>query len=92
MSTHTATLTNVSGSATSVALFAANPKANSRTIFNDSASVLYVKFGTTASATSFTVKLEPNDYFEFPDTPFYTGVVHGIWTTATGTARVTQVV
>lgn len=93
MSVRSATVSNVAASATSVALFAAvEPNlADVRTIYNDSSAVLYVKFGATASTTSFTVKLLAGDYFEFPR-PLYTGVVHGIWASATGSARLTEAV
>lgn len=82
----TATHANVAGSASSVQLFASNPEATARSIYNDSSAALYVKFGTTASSSSFVVKLNAGDLFEFP-LPLYDGVVHGIWTSATGNAR-----
>lgn len=85
----TPTLANVSASATSVALFAANTSAVARSVVNDSAADLYLKFGATASATSYTAKLGPGAYYEFP-APLYNGVVHGIWTSATGSARTTE--
>jgi hypothetical protein len=85
----TATLANVASSASSVTLFAASSDDNARTIFNDSTAVLYVKFGTTASATSFTVQLAAGGYYEFPQ-PLYGGRVDGIWASANGNARVTS--
>lgn len=84
----TATLTNVVGSATSVTLL---PAANARTfaaVYNDSTAILYVKLGTTASATSFTVPLAASAYYEIPGG--YTGRVDGVWVSATGNARVTE--
>lgn len=84
-----ATLANVAGSATSVNLFAATGRALGRAIFNDSAAVLYVKFGATASATSYTVQVPAGGYFEFPQPPF-AGGVDGIWSSATGNARLTS--
>jgi len=86
----TPTLTNVSASATSVQLLAANASRLGATIFNDSTSVLYVKFGATASATSYTVQLQAYAYYELPTTAIYTGEIDGIWVTATGAARVTE--
>lgn len=85
----TATLANVSASATSVTLRAANTSRLGLIIFNDSTEILYVKFGSTASATSFTYKLNAGDTLELQTTP-YTGIVTGIWVSATGTARVTE--
>ena len=83
-----ATLANVAGSATSVPLFAEAGSANGRTVFNDSSAILYLKFGTTASVTSYTVQIPAGGYFEFP-VPVYAGEADGIWASATGNARTT---
>lgn len=85
----TATSTNVSGSATSVTLLASNTNRLGATIFNDSTSILYLKLGATASTTSFTAKLYEDGYFEVPAN--YTGIIDGIWASATGAARVTEI-
>lgn len=84
----TATLSNVASSATSVTLLAANTGRLAAQIYNDSTQVLYVKFGTTASATSFTVPLASNTYYEVPGG--YTGRIDGIWASAAGNARITE--
>jgi hypothetical protein len=84
-----ATLTNVSGSATSVSVFSSSSTAKQRIVWNDSTATLYLKFGTTASVTSATVAIPPNGYYEFPQ-PLYRGAVDGIWSSATGTARITE--
>jgi hypothetical protein len=84
----TATDANVASSGTNVTLFAAASGANGRTIFNDSTSVLYVKFGATASTTSYTVQMAAGAYYEFPQ-PTYAGQVDGIWASANGFARTT---
>ena len=84
----TATLSNVSGSATSVTLLSANAARRGAAIYNDSSAVLYVKFGTTASSSSFTVKMQPDEYYEVPGV--YAGRIDGIWASATGAARVTE--
>jgi hypothetical protein len=86
----TPSLANVAGSASSVTLLAANAARLGAYVFNDSASALYVKFGATASASSFTVKVAAGGYYELPH-PCYTGLVDGIWDSATGNARVTEV-
>lgn len=85
-----ATVTQVASSATSVQLFAAQA-ASQRLVFNDSTSVLYLKFGTAASATSYTVQIAAGGFFEFPG-GCYDDVVHGIWAAANGFAYCTQVV
>jgi hypothetical protein len=84
----TATLSNVAGSASSVTLLALNVARKGATIHNDSSAILYVKFGTTASTTSYTVKMVADAYFEFPFG--FTGRVDGIWASATGSARITE--
>lgn len=85
----TATLSNVASSASNVTLLAANPKRIGATLFNDSTQVVYVKFGATASNTSYTVQIASNGYYEVP-APVYTGIIDGIWASANGNARVTE--
>jgi hypothetical protein len=88
-SSATATVTSVADAATSATLLAANAARLGATIFNDSTVDLYVKLGTTASATSFTVKLTPGAYYEVPYR--YTGRIDGIWASdASGSARITE--
>jgi hypothetical protein len=85
----TATTTSVASSATSVTLFAASSNDRMRTIFNESTAVLYVKFGATASTTSYKFQLAPGALFEFTS-PMYAGQVDGIWASANGFARLTS--
>lgn len=86
----TATLANVNDQATNATLQAANANRVGWSCFNDSTSDLYVKFGATASATSFTVKVLAGQYYEMPK-PVYTGIIDGIWTAdASGAARLTE--
>jgi hypothetical protein len=84
----TSTLSNVASSASSVSLLAANTARLGISIFNDSTASLFVKFGTTASSSSFTVKMGPGDYYEDPFN--WTGAVDGIWSAANGNARITE--
>jgi hypothetical protein len=84
----TGTLANVASSASSVTLLASNASRLGATIHNDSTQILYVKFGTTASATSYTVKMVADAYYECPFG--YTGRIDGIWASANGNARVTE--
>ncbi len=83
-----ATVTSVASSASSVNLFAAG-KVNGRSIYNDSTAVLYVKFGATASTSSYTLQIPAGGFFEFP-VPMYNGQVDGIWASANGNARLTS--
>lgn len=84
-----ASLSNVSSSATSVTLLSSNSSRKGAVIVNDSTQVLYLKFGTTASATSYTYKLNAGDTLELPR-PVYTGRIDGIWASANGNARITE--
>jgi hypothetical protein len=86
----TATVTSVADTASSTTLLSSAATRLGAAIFNDSTEALFVKFGTTASATSFTVKILAGGYFEFPQ-PVYTGRVDGIWANdASGAARMTE--
>lgn len=90
----TGTLTNVAASATSVTVLAANSARIGATITNDSSAVVYLKFGATASTTSYTVVLAgaasaPFSYYEVP--AGYTGIIDGISASATGNYRVTEI-
>lgn len=85
----TATQSNVAGAASSTSLLAANTSRKGATIWNDSSAILYVLLGTgTASATVCTVKLIADAYYEVP--AGYTGAIKGIWASATGAARITE--
>jgi hypothetical protein len=86
----TATLSNVADSATSVSLLAANGDRLGCIVQNDSTETLYLKYGATASTTSFTAKIPPGAYWEMPS-PTYTGAIDGIWAAnASGSARITE--
>lgn len=89
----TATLSNVAASASSVTVLAANSARIGAQVSNDSSAVLYLKFGTTASTTSYVVSLAgaasaPFSYYEVP--AGYTGRIDGISASATGNYRVTE--
>lgn len=87
----TGTVTSVNDSASSQTLLAANSSRKGFTIFNDSTEILYVKFGATASTTSYAVKMQPGDYYEALAGTLYTGIIDGIWANnASGAARITE--
>lgn len=90
----TATLSNVAASASSVTLLSANAARIGAQITNDSSAVVYIKFGTTASTTSYTVSLAgaasaPFSYYEIP--AGYTGRIDAISASATGNLRITEI-
>lgn len=85
----TGTTTSVLDSAVSATLLASNANRLGASIYNDSTVALYLKLGATASTTSFTVKLDADDYYEAP--AHYTGIIDGIWASdAAGAARITE--
>jgi hypothetical protein len=85
----TATLSNVSSSAASVTLIAANANRKGLLIVNDSTKMLFAKFGATASATSYSVPIGPGALYTM-DAPIYQGQIDGIWAAANGAARITE--
>lgn len=89
----TTTVTSVAASASNITLLAANANRLGATIYNDSAAILTVKLGATASSTSKTIVLADNSsgiggYYEVPYG--YTGQIDGFWASATGSARITE--
>jgi hypothetical protein len=90
MKAATSSVTSVNDAATSQSLLASNTSRLGATIHNDSTSILYLKLGTTASTTSYTVKMLPDSYYEVPFG--YTGAIDGIWSSdASGAARITEI-
>lgn len=87
------TKANVSGSASSVTILAANTSRKSVTIVNDSTAILYLdRTGGTASSTSYTDFL-PGTVGGVPTQITindFTGLITGIWASATGAARVSE--
>jgi len=56
----TATLTNISGINSSATLLVANTARRGVVLHNDSTAVLYLKYGLSASSTSYTYKIPPD--------------------------------
>lgn len=57
-------------------------------IVNDGQAVLYLAFGDKASTTDYTVKILANGVYEVPFV--YAGLITGVWASASGTARITE--
>lgn len=83
-------VTSVAGSAVAVNLLVANLNARQRIIHNDSTAILFMKYGAGASTTDYSVRLSSQAMFVFP-LPLYVGLVTGVWQSATGAARITEV-
>jgi hypothetical protein len=84
----TGTLTSVAGSATSVSLLASNSSRISATFWNESTSKAYIALSATSSTTAYTIQLLPNSYYEL--SLAYTGAVSAIWSSATGSMRISE--
>jgi hypothetical protein len=74
----TATVSSLASAATSAQLLASNTSRKGLILYNSDANTAYVKYGTTASATDFTVPIAPSGYWEMPQ-PIYTGRIDAIW-------------
>ena len=84
-----ATVTSPTSAAADTSLLAANIQRIGVLLYNDSTASCYVKYGTGASSTSYTVFMGPGAYWEMP-VPIYTGAINGNWTAANGNMRVTE--
>ena len=78
----------IASSASNITLASSNTSRLGLSIFNDSTQSLYVKLGTTASSTSYTVQIAAGGYYELPYG--YIGNIDGIWASANGNAYVTE--
>lgn len=78
--------------ATSGTVLASNTARLGAVFTNDGAATVYLDLtGGTASATSYSVALPANGYYELPTfSVIYTGAITGIGSSATGTVRVTE--
>ena len=83
-----ATRSDVAGSNVNQTCLASNSSRQGATFVNDSSAVLYLKYGTTASATSYTVQLPAAGFHRVAFR--YTGRIDCIWASSTGNARITE--
>lgn len=97
MSQNNATRASVAASATAVTLFSAVGSGSTsgsdvvnRIVHNDSTAVLYIGYGAAVTTTDFTYKVPADTPWEAPS-PAFDGLVTGIWASATGSARCTEV-
>lgn len=88
--TSTDALTSVASSATTVQLVASNTSRSAFYLYNESTSILYLAFSSTASTTAYTIQIGAQSFFEMPTIPVYSGIISGIWASANGFARITE--
>lgn len=82
-------ISRATNSASSQTLLSANGTRKGVFLYNDSTTNCYVKFGATASLTSFTMKLFSTDTY-IMDPPTYTGIIDYICDAATGSMEVNE--
>lgn len=83
-------LSSVVSSATNVTLLAANGNRAGVILVNDSTSTLFLKYGATATSSSYTYQIGAGVTWEMP-APIYSGKIDGIWSAANGNAVITEV-
>ena len=84
-----ANIISVAGSTSSVSILASNNARKGVNVYNDSSSAMYLAFSSTASTSTYTVKISSGGYYEMTD-PVYVGALSAVWDTATGNARITE--
>lgn len=86
----TGTQSNVASSGSDVTILASNANRLGAAVYNDSTQILYLLLANaTSSTTVYTVQMATLTYYEVPFG--YSGVIKGIWASANGSARVTEI-
>jgi hypothetical protein len=85
-----ATLSTVASLATNQAILGVNLSRTGAIIYNSDANALLIKYGATASASSFTYRIAAGAHWEMP-LPVYQGPIDGIWEAdGSGSAFITE--
>ncbi len=82
-------VTSVAAALTDTVLLALNTGRFGAAVYAEGPGTLFLKLGNAASTVSYTAQLTPQTYYEVPF--YWTGSVNGIWGTASGTARITEI-
>jgi len=81
--------TNIASTIGTVVLAGAQVKRTNLAIYNASTQPMYMKLGSGAKATDFTLMMVGSGYYELPR-PVYNGQITGVWVTANGFAMVSE--
>lgn len=82
-------LTAIQSTTADILLLQVNPVRKGATVYNDSPYSMYLLVGSGVTSNSnYTVQLAPLGYYEVPFS--YVGSLRGLWTTASGFARMTE--
>ena len=84
-----ASVQSIAGGTTALTLFSTTTTRCGASIWNDSISRLFVKYGQGASTTLYSFKVAPYGYWEMSPNGF-AGVITGVWDVATGSAFTTD--
>lgn len=84
--------TSVTSSATSVTLLAANASRRGVSIANDSTATLRLSFSSPATTSNAFIVLQPGSFLLLDQQLIVTNAIYGIWSSANGTAQVTEYV
>lgn len=76
-----ASTTSTADTGSSTQLIASNASRVGFSITNTSSGILYVKFGSGATTTSFVKRLSQNEQVGSQQLGLYTGAIYGIWAT-----------
>lgn len=85
----TSTVTRVASSTTNIVLVAANASREGLLLYNDGNATQTIKFGTTATATDFSIRLTPRMTYEMGN-PIYVGQIDVISSSTNGAIQVTE--
>lgn len=84
-----AAVSSVNSVASNVLLVAERRGRCGVSVYNSSTAILYIKLGSAASTSDYSVAVAASGYYE---TPFgYTGSIYGIWASSNGSAKVTEI-
>lgn len=85
-----ATKTNVTSAAADTLVLADRARLGA-IVYNDSTAILYLSYGSdAASLTNYTRQIPSQGVYEMPQEMVYNGMIRGIWASANGFARVTE--
>lgn len=84
----TGTSSSVSVTTANITVLASNGSRLGATIYNEGTVTALVKLGSTASATTYTIKIVTDGYYEVPF--LYTGIITGITASGTAVLRITE--
>jgi len=87
-SAHTATITSVASTTSTVQVLAANETLNSATFYNASTQICYLSFDASATSSHYSVQIAAGGTFSLPQ-PVFNGVISATWASANGNLIVT---